>query len=870
VPTLGPDNKPFWPAGDYSRPTSWTATGANGVSQQYTVVVTEPAEDDCLITDIDFREVVLVSAPLVDQNARSITVVVPYGTKANNPTYNLTPIFSYIGKEVKFVDPDEPLANTAADTSLGGTLIQFMDEGTPAQNFRVYAQNGANKVYTVMITEALSGDAEITGFVFDGYPDRPGTITQATGDITVTLPYGTRISSLKPLITSKGQLSPASGVEQNFSAAKGVVYTVTSYDKSVTKTYPVTVNTEPANNDAGIFDFVVTNVPRAKVVIGTKPRADGKIPIVVSVPYATSPLTADGSKTDLQKLIPKITLSSALSTISPAADGTADVIPFGNQDDYQEAVYTVTAQGGNTQDYVVVVARDVQYYYVKATGNDTDPDQYNGGSESTPFKTLAYAVYQAVKHNVDHIFVSGTLTDTSEGGAWENTSATAMGNNGVFNPGGASSVAGGPSVFNLNGTGRDGSSPWRIYITGAGSNAVLQGTAGKRVISVTGGAHITFDNITIRNGGGETSYTGNGGGMYIGGGSTVIWKSGGITNNRALSGGGVYVDGSEFDIITGSVSGNIATGSSAPRESFTSGDNPSIEGGGGVYLNGDGFLWLANGEISGNSTSGSGGGVLVNGSAVPNSPTQDTMPHNFIMSGGSVNGNNSTGGVWPHGGGGVFVAKGAFEMMGGQIVNNTSLRQGGGVFVWSRALFYADGDSSITNNKGVGSAKAICSRGITTLRGNAQADKVYVWNYAKGSWNNGFGDEFSLMEGARISGLVLAFADDPQNNRNYINIMQSDRLSGRLFFTGGTDRITTIDLESHLNSNGSFSATATIDGDWLGKYLIKNGGKEIPAAQAADLIKRFPLGSYTYGGSKPILLSPYKLDSTGKMVTITK
>jgi hypothetical protein len=76
------------------------------------------------------------------------------------------------------------------------------------------------------------------------------------------------------------------------------------------------------------------------------------------------------------------------------------MIPFGNQDDYQEAVYAVTAQAGNTQDYVAVAARDVQYYYVKATGDSRDPDQYNGGSESTPFKTLAYAVYQAVKYTV--------------------------------------------------------------------------------------------------------------------------------------------------------------------------------------------------------------------------------------------------------------------------------------------------------------------------------------------------------------------------------------------------------------------------------------------------------------------------------------
>jgi hypothetical protein len=662
-------------------------------------------------------------------------------------------------------------------------------------------------------------------------------------------------------------------MEQNFSVPGNVKYTVTSEDNSVSKTYAVTVNIDPAN--LGVFDFVITNVPRAKVVIGTKPRTDGKIPIVVQVPYKTTPLTVPAddpdAKTDLKQLKYAITLSDTANSTWAWAGMSASQpteIPFGNQDDdYQEAVFTVTPYAGGppTQDYVVVVARDVHYYYVKASGDDTDPDQYNGGSESTPFKTLAYAVYQAVKHNVDHIYVIGTLNDASEGGAWENTSTTTMGNNGTFQPSGAPAVAGGNSVFNLNGAGRDSNSAWPIYITGIGSNAALQGTAGKRVISVTGGAHITFDNIAIQGGGGASSYAGNGGGMYAGGNSTIIWKSGSITGNRALSGGGVYVDNSEFDMMSGSVSGNTADGAAVVRANFETNNitAASIAGGGGVYVFGeDSLLWLNNGEISNNRTSGSGGGVLVNASVVPDRPTQDTIPHNFIMSAGTVNSNSSTGGVWPGGGGGVFVAKGSFEMFSGQITGNSASRQGGGVFVWSRALFYMDGDSSITNNKGTGSAKAICSRGITTVRGNAQADSVYIWNYSKGSWNNGSGDEFTLMEGAKTTGLVLAFADDPQDNRNYINIVESDR-TGRFF--NGTDRITTIDLESRLTNDSKFSTTATLDGDWLGKYLIKIVGKEIPAAQAADLIKRLPLGSFT-SGNPSIPISGHRLDNTGKLV----
>jgi hypothetical protein len=241
------------------------------------------------------------------------------------------------------------------------------------------------------------------------------------------------------------------------------------------------------------------------------------------------------------------------------------------------------------------------------------------------------------------------------------------------------------------------------------------------------------------------------------------------------------------------------------------------------------------------------------------------MPNNFMMSGGTVKGNAATGSVWPHGGGGVYVAKGAFNMLDGRITdNNRATRQGGGVFVWSRSYFGMEGSASVTGNSGVGSSRAICNRGVTTMGGSAQADTVYIWNYARGNWGNGQGDEFTMMAGARITGLVLAFAD-PKDNRNYINIQPVPQLNNA-FFTGGTDPVTTIDLESHLASNGSFAKDATIDGDWLNSFLIKNGGKEIPADQAAALIKRFPLGTFTYGGATQRLATGHQLDTSGRLI----
>jgi hypothetical protein len=879
---IGP-NGPIWmwDEGDYSRPTTWVAKGLNGVTQEYTVVVNEAVNTDCAITDIAFSNTAEVSAPHIEQPIGTETGIITVTVPTDTIVIALKPVFSYVGTEVKWADSDD-LTNQSKDKELPLLDPPGIIDFTDPQYFRVYAQSGATKLYQVTVQVALSGEAIITGFVINGYPDRPGIVTQPVGSatagtITVTLPTTTILTNLTPLITYKGKtLSPASGAANDFTSQK--TYTVTAWNETTTRAYDVTVTAEPTSTDTGIFDFVITNVPRAKVVIGTKPRADGKIPIVVQVPYRTAPLMDDLLKIDLTKLIPKITLSSPTTSnfIDPNdsnpsgassltsidllyPDGTdGHYIPFDNQGDYQEAVYRIRAEDTTVwQDYVVVVARDVPYYYVKATGNDTDADQYNG-SESAPFKTLAYAVRKAVEHDVDHIYVVGTLNDTTEGGAWENTSTIEVGSGdftGAFQSYGASATGGGASVFNLKGTGIDNGTANRIYITGVGSNAVLQGASNKRVISVTGGAHITFENITIRDGG-SASYGGNGGGVYVEGNSTVIWKSGVISNNQAVSGGGLYVDNSEVDFQTGSISSNIATGKAI---GVTADVISTIQGGGGVYVNGGkGQFWLAAGDISGNTTSGSGGGVLVNGSVIPNSPDYDDPSfYDFIMSAGTITGNVSNGSVWPGGGGGVYVAKGSFQMLSGRISENQSTRQGGGVFVWSRSLFYMDGNSSVVNNQGVGSSKAICSRGITTMRGSAQADKVYIWNYSKGTWNNGSGDEFTMMEGARITGLELAFADDPQDNRNYVNIVQS---GDPPFFTG-TGPITTIGLESRLTSNGSFDKNATIAGDWLGKYLIKNGSSSIP-----DVVsKRFLLDSYIYGGANPIRLTNYKLDTMGRL-----
>jgi hypothetical protein len=800
---------------DFSNPTIWTAQAKNGAVQKYTVVVskTAGAPEEKLITYFFFKEYPACPA-VIDQVSGTITVVVPFGTKAGSaPYYNFIPVISFVGTKVVFDDDIDP-SNGETELNCDGTDAAADYEISSTPILRVYASDNTRKNYAVFVLEAANTEAEITHFAIDGYPDRVASIAttpDGNGDypITLTLPYGVSLKDRTPLIQYKGKtLNPASGIRQNFSGP--IYYTVTAQDNS-TKTYQVTITNDAPDKNTGIFDFRVTNVPNAKVVIGQKPRQDGKIPIVIQVPFGT----------DETNMIAAITLSSSAAHIHPFVNGSPSttapangaVIPFGNAGNAKEAVYRVTAEDGvTTQDYVALVSAGGQYYYVDGkNGRDDLPDYYNGETEGRAFKTLAHAVEAAASNpSINKVFLLGDLT-ADDGG--NNTSG---------------------SAFAINGSG--GKTITIASVTGA----TLHGKSGERVVSVSGGADLVFENISIT--GGNT--TGNGGGLYISENSKVKFSGGSITGNTAASGGGVYVEGntatgSEFTFMGGEISGNTATSAAAGNTDATL---SGMGGGGGVYVKGGALFWLAGGTIANNTAKGAGGGVLVNGNVTGAEPT--LTESGFLMSGGKIAGNKSASTTYPHGGGGVYVAKGAFEMLNGEITGNTATRQGGGVFVhWGQARFTASGNSTITGNEGVGSSKAICNRGTTEMNDNARADKVYIWNY------DGANPEqsFALTPNVQVDGIVLAYS---AANKNFITLSDDPWT--------GTNTICTIDLESHLNNSGSLAGQ--LEPDWLHKNIIRG---DFSLLNDPDFLKRLPLNSFTGQPSVYNLKDHYRIAVSG-------
>ena len=157
-----------------------------------------------------------------------------------------------------------------------------------------------------------------------------------------------------------------------------------------------------------------------------------------------------------------------------------------------------------------------------------------------------------------------------------------------------------------------------VYVYTSGTFTMDGGTiSGNNVSSGSGGGVYVYTSGTFNMNGGTIS--GNharlGGGVYVYQNGSFNMKGGEIRNNQAANGssgegGGVYVYGGTFTMDGGTISGNTA-----------------IENGGGVYVNKNSFT-MGDGTISGNTANAAGGGVYM-------------YSGSFTMTGGSITGNGA-------------------------------------------------------------------------------------------------------------------------------------------------------------------------------------------------------------------------------------
>jgi hypothetical protein len=194
------------------------------------------------------------------------------------------------------------------------------------------------------------------------------TWTISGTDITKTFPYGTDVTALAPTITlSEGAtVSPASGAVQDFSAADGVIYTVTAEDGTTTKTYTAKATVEPpdASDACDITAFTVNG--EAWTISGTD--------ITKAFPAGT----------DVIAFTPTITVSEG-ATVSPASGAVQDFSSAAG------VIYTVTAEDGTTTK--TYTAKIVEPATLEVTLSSTDLVPATGGTiEATVTTTGGWAV----------------------------------------------------------------------------------------------------------------------------------------------------------------------------------------------------------------------------------------------------------------------------------------------------------------------------------------------------------------------------------------------------------------------------------------------------------------------------------------------
>lgn len=225
---------------------------------------------------------------------------------------------------------------------------------------------------------------------------------------------------------------------------------------------------------------------------------------------------------------------------------------------------------------------------------------------------------------------------------------------------------------------------------------------------VTGGKLTLTD---CKGNAGKVTSAYNGGGVEVNGGEFNLY-GGIITQNKAANGGGVKVTGGTVNMYGGEIADNKAAGSAE-----------GTGNGGGVYVSGGTFN-MRGGSITNNTTEvygngeGNGGGVYVHANGTFN-----------LYDGGSITNNKANKYGGGNKGGGVYVGSysqaGTFHMYGGKITNNTATQYGGGVYVYEGTFDMDEGEISGNTTSGPGGGVRVSRVNCTfTMRGGEIKDNT--------------------------------------------------------------------------------------------------------------------------------------------------
>ena len=288
---------------------------------------------------------------------------------------------------------------------------------------------------------------------------------------------------------------------------------------------------------------------------------------------------------------------------------------------------------------------------------DSNDAQFRGGAILVYRNSTSYA--RCVITNTDFYnnesMQGGAIVVHDSGAEVTFNSGKIYNNRAVFVSGNPSGSGQGAGVF------VDGGSTFTME----GGEIGIAGTNGGNSAYYKGGGVYTAG--TFNYNGGDIYYNeatdggtrGDGGGVYVAGGTFNLISGQSITKNTAVNGGGIYIKGGELNVY-GTVGGSTA-------------DKNTATNGGGIFADG-GTMNLNNGAVVSYNQGTNGAGVYVNSGY-----------GNFMKAGSNIN--NNTGAT---NGGGVYINGGMLQMQGGDIHHHTAT-YGGGVYVNTDGQLYQTG-----------------------------------------------------------------------------------------------------------------------------------------------------------------------------------
>ncbi len=285
-----------------------------------------PLSPEKAITAFSFEGLAPPVDGAINATSHTIAATVPFGT-------NVTALIA------SFTTNGVSVAVAGTPQISGVTPNNFTNPVT----YTVAAQDGTTQDYVVTVNVSPgSAKKAITAFSFEGLaPPVDGTINATSHTIAATVPFGTNVTALIASFTTNGVSVAVAGTPQisgvtpnNFT--NPVTYTVAAQD-GTTQDYVVTVNVSPGSAKKAITAFSFE---------GLAPPVDGTINATSHTIAATVPFG-----TNVTALIASFTTNG----VSVAVAGTPQISGVTPNNFTNPVTYTVAAQDGTTQDYVVTV-----------------------------------------------------------------------------------------------------------------------------------------------------------------------------------------------------------------------------------------------------------------------------------------------------------------------------------------------------------------------------------------------------------------------------------------------------------------------------------------------------------------------------------